>query len=214
MVSVMAASQWPTYVERLLLGELESLCDDTGVETLGNVALGLLHELSDEHDDRSSTVSSNLILSCCCAGNHSGSGVLDLLNVEKKGKRRRYNIGRESATVLNQHCIEMSHDTATVQRGSGVRPFNHIFSPLKQTPYHLAQKNLAVLSQLDITSTANQHLDSSLGAKVRANDLHQANGAIDVQLQCLATASNFRVGVDERDSGSSRPRVRMAGVSA
>lgn len=40
-----------TYVERLLLGELESLCDDTGVETLGNVALSLLHELSDEHDD-------------------------------------------------------------------------------------------------------------------------------------------------------------------
>ena len=79
--------------------------------------------------------------------------------------------------------------------------------------YHLAQKDLSVLGELDISSTADQHLDGSLGAEVGADNLHEADGTIDVQLQSLATTGDLRVGVNERDGRSSRPNQEAMPVS-
>ena len=79
--------------------------------------------------------------------------------------------------------------------------------------YHLAQQDLSVFGQLDITSAANQHLDGSLGAEIRENNFHQTIVTVDVQLKGLATTGNLRFGVNERNSRASRPKRTKYSVS-
>ena len=81
---------WPpnTNLESLLLGNVKALGDDTRVQTLRDIALGLLKELADEQDVGRGAIASDLILSRGGAGNHRRCGVLDLLHEKEKGRRR------------------------------------------------------------------------------------------------------------------------------
>jgi hypothetical protein len=67
----------------LTLGFLETINEDSGVNTLAKVSLGLTHELSDEKHIGRGAVTNDVILSSCCTANHSGSGVLNLHLVEE-----------------------------------------------------------------------------------------------------------------------------------
>lgn len=68
---------------------------------------------------------------------------------------------------------------------------------LQPSYYHLAQKDLAVLGQLDVSSATDQHLDGSLGTEVGSDNFHQTDSAIDVELKSLTTTGDLRVGVNK-----------------
>jgi len=65
-----------THLERLLHSKIVTLSDDSRVNSLGSVPLGLLEELSDEKDDRGGSISGLLVLSDGCTGDHGCGGVL------------------------------------------------------------------------------------------------------------------------------------------
>ena len=67
----------------LYLGFLKTINEDSGVNTLAKVSLGLTHELSDEKHIGRGAVTNDIILSSCCTADHSGSGVLNLHLVEE-----------------------------------------------------------------------------------------------------------------------------------
>lgn len=67
-----------THLERLLLGDVETLSDDPRMHTLRDVPIGLLQQLSYEEDDRGGTVSALLVLSHSRPCDHGGSRILDL----------------------------------------------------------------------------------------------------------------------------------------
>lgn len=60
---------------------------------------------------------------------------------------------------------------------------------------HLAQQDFAVLGQLDLAGSVDEHLDCSFGAQIGLEHLLQAQGSIDVERQRLASAGNFGLGV-------------------
>ena len=65
-----------THRQRLLLGHLNALRQDSRVHAFARVALRLLEQLSDEEDDRGRAVASLVILRNCCPCNHRGGRVL------------------------------------------------------------------------------------------------------------------------------------------
>jgi hypothetical protein len=69
--------------EALGLGNLVAINNNAGVDTFAEVSLSLAHELTNEEDVGSSSVTDDLILSGSSASNHSGSWVLDLHLVEE-----------------------------------------------------------------------------------------------------------------------------------
>ena len=69
--------------EALALGLLKTINDDTGVDTLAEVALSLTHELTNEKHVGGGTVTDDIILSGGSTADHGGSGMLDLHLVEE-----------------------------------------------------------------------------------------------------------------------------------
>ena len=69
--------------EALALGLLEAVSDDTGVDTLAEVALSLTHELTNEEDVGGGAVADDIILGGSGTADHGGGGVLDLHLVEE-----------------------------------------------------------------------------------------------------------------------------------
>ena len=70
-------------LEGLVLGELDTINKDSGVDTVTNVALSLSHELTNEKDVGSGTITNHVVLSSGRTTNHCGSRVLNLHFVEK-----------------------------------------------------------------------------------------------------------------------------------
>jgi hypothetical protein len=68
----------PTDLERLVLGNLEAVCDDAGVQALLDVAVRLLQELAHQEHHRCCAVAADIILRRRGARNHDGRGVLYL----------------------------------------------------------------------------------------------------------------------------------------
>ncbi len=64
--------------KRFFFCELKTIDDDSGMDTLSEVALSLAHELSDKEDISGGTISDDFVLSGRSAANHSSSRVLDL----------------------------------------------------------------------------------------------------------------------------------------
>ena len=64
--------------EALCLGFLDTINDDTRVNALTNKALSLAHELTNEEDVSSSTVTDDVILSGSSTADHGSCRVLDL----------------------------------------------------------------------------------------------------------------------------------------
>ena len=69
--------------QNFTLSLLDTVNDDTWVDTLTNVAFSLAHELTNEEDVGGGAITDDVILSGGCTADHSGSGVLDLHLVEK-----------------------------------------------------------------------------------------------------------------------------------
>ena len=65
-------------LERLRLGNLETVCDYPGVKTLGDVTIGLLEELSHQQHHRCCAVTANVVLGGRSTGDHDSCGVLYL----------------------------------------------------------------------------------------------------------------------------------------
>ena len=70
-------------VQRLLLGLLEAVNEDSGMDTLTEVPFGLAHELTDEKHIGSCSVTDDIVLSGRCTTNHGSGRVLDLHLVEQ-----------------------------------------------------------------------------------------------------------------------------------
>lgn len=64
--------------KRFFFSELKTIDDDSGMDTLSEVALSLAHELSNKEDISGGTISDDFVLSGRSAANHSSSRVLDL----------------------------------------------------------------------------------------------------------------------------------------
>ena len=69
--------------EDLSLAKVDTISDDSWVDSLTDVSLGLAHELTDEEDIGGGTISSDIILGGSGATNHGGSWMLDLLQTFK-----------------------------------------------------------------------------------------------------------------------------------
>lgn len=71
------------YLESLNLGNFEAIGNDSGVQSLGDEAVGLLQELAHEEDDRGGAIAADVVLSSRSSGNHDGRRVLYLHLAEK-----------------------------------------------------------------------------------------------------------------------------------
>lgn len=83
------ASDFGRHLERLKvlhalsLGKFETVNNDSGVDSLAEVALRLTHKLSNEKYIRGGTIADDIILGSGCTANHSRGGVLDLHFMQK-----------------------------------------------------------------------------------------------------------------------------------
>jgi hypothetical protein len=84
--------------EALSLGHLDTINDDTGVDSLTDVALSLAHKLANEKDVGGGTVADDIVLGGGSAANHGGGRVLDLHLVQ------------ENAAVLGQLDLSGASD--------------------------------------------------------------------------------------------------------
>lgn len=67
-----------THLQGLDLGKLKAISDDPGVQSLGDVSVGLLQQLAHQHHHRGGSVAANVVLRSRCSGNHDGGRVLYL----------------------------------------------------------------------------------------------------------------------------------------
>ena len=65
--------------ECLLLGELDTVDEDSRVDSLTEISFGLSHQLSNEENVGGGAVTDDVVLSSSSTANHSGSRVLNLL---------------------------------------------------------------------------------------------------------------------------------------
>ena len=70
-------------LEGLSLGLLDTISDDTRMNTLAEESLSLAHEFTDEEHVRRGAIADDVILSSGCTSDHSGCWVLDLHLVEQ-----------------------------------------------------------------------------------------------------------------------------------
>jgi len=131
-------------LEDLNLSLLDTVNDDTGVDTLAEVALGLAHELTDEEHIGRGAIADDVILGGGGAADHSGSGVLDL---------------------------------------------------------HLVEEDATVLSELDLASSTNEHLEGTLGTKVGLEDLLETLSGVDVDAESGSLADDIGLGVNQLQRG-------------
>lgn len=66
---------------------------------------------------------------------------------------------------------------------SGSRSSNHLSSWVLDL--HLMHKNGTILSQFDLSSSSDQHLQSSLWSQIALHDIHQSNSSMDIHSQSL-----------------------------
>jgi hypothetical protein len=72
-----------SYLESFNFGSLETISNDTGVQTLRDEAVSLLQELAHKQNDRGSAIAADVVLGGRSSGNHNGSRVLYLHFTEK-----------------------------------------------------------------------------------------------------------------------------------
>lgn len=65
-------------LQRLGLGDVEAICDDTGVKTLRDVPVCLLQEFADKQHNRGRAVAADIVLSGRSSRDHDSSRVLNL----------------------------------------------------------------------------------------------------------------------------------------
>ena len=64
---------------------------------------------------------------------------------------------------------------------------------------HLVQQNIAILGDLDVTSTGHQHLHCSTRSQIGFEDILDSLGGGDVDGQSPGGSSHFSLGIQQRD---------------
>lgn len=67
-----------SHLQSFHLGDLEAISDDSGVQTLGDITVGLLEQLSHQQHHRCRSVTANVVLGGRSSRNHDSRRVLDL----------------------------------------------------------------------------------------------------------------------------------------
>lgn len=72
-----------SHLKSLHLGDFEAISDNAGVQSLGDVSVGLLEQLSHQQDNRGCSITTNIVLSGRSTCDHDCRGVLNLHLSEK-----------------------------------------------------------------------------------------------------------------------------------
>jgi len=126
--------------KNLILGHFHAFDEDSWMNSIADVSLGLTHQLSNEKNIGSGSITDHVILGGGSSANHSRSWVLDL---------------------------------------------------------HFVQQDCTILGELDLSSSTDEHLDSTLWTKVSFKNLLKTLGSIDVDSESLRFSNNVSVCVDE-----------------
>lgn len=101
--NVQGHSKGNANLERLVLRNLEPVCDDARVQTLLDIAIRLLQQLTDEQHHRCCTIAANVVLRRRGPSNHDRGGVLYL------------HLTEEDIAILRQFDLWECQRTTVVQ---------------------------------------------------------------------------------------------------